>query len=303
MAGVEANINYATDYQQALQEPFKHMLQTAELWNSPSNNIIKWTGQKTVNLPKLTVNEGLRDRSRRTIGTFAANYSNDWEPYTLTNERDWQTLIDPSDIDETNFTTTMANVTKVFNEDHKIPEKDKFMFSSLFTQKKDLDGTNGIFEEIITEANVLRKFDDMMQQMDEDAIPGNRVLYVTPAIERIIKRADGLVRNFDVQGNNQVIDTRVSRLDEVSIRRVAPDRFKTLFNFTNGVVDDPTAQQIQMMLIHIPVMCAPEKYNFMGFTAPTPLTYGNWIYYEQFYNDVILFKQRSNGIQFVIKPS
>ncbi|MBC1459067.1 capsid protein [Listeria newyorkensis] len=295
-------LNFATDYQRALQEPFKHMLQTAELWNSPSNNIIQWTGHNTVKLPTLKVTEGLRDRSRRTIGTFGANYSNDWETYTLKNERDWQTLIDPSDVDETNFTTTMANVTRVFNEDEKIPEKDKFMFSSLYAQKKALDGTDGIFEEIITEANVLRKFDDMMQQMDEEAVPGNRVLYITPAIERIIKRAEGLTRNFNVQQNNQVIDTRISRIDEVTLRTVAPDRFKTLFNFTNGAVVDPTAQQIQMMLIHIPVMCAPEKYSFAGFTPPSAITYGNWLYYEQFYNDVILFEQRSKGIQFVVKP-
>ncbi|KGL45688.1 capsid protein [Listeria sp. SHR_NRA_18] len=297
-----AILNFATDYQRALQEPFRHMLQSAELWNSPSNSIIQWVGQDTVKLPLLTVNEGLRDRPRRTITGFEANYSNDWETYQLKNERYWQTLIDPSDVDETNFTTTMANVTRVFNETHKIPEKDKYMFSMLFAQKQELDPTKGIYEMELDEANILRQFDDMMQLMDEQAVPMNRVLYVTPAVNKILKRAEGLTRNFDVQSNNQVIDRRISRLDEVDIRQVAPDRFKTLYNFSVGVIDDPAAKQIQMMLIHIPVMCAPEKYTFAGFDSPSAKTAGNWLYYEQFYNDVILFKQRSNGIQFVVKP-
>ncbi|MBC2196818.1 capsid protein [Listeria booriae] len=297
-----AILNYATDYQQALQEPFRHMLQSAELWNSPSNSIIKWTGQKEVKLPKLVVNEGMKDRTRRVITGFEANYSNDWETYQLENERYWQTLVDPSDVDETNFVTTMTEITRVFNETQKIPEKDKYMFSNLFNKKKAINATDGIYEMTLTEANILRQFDDMMQKMDEEAVPSNRVLYVTPAISKIIKRADGLTRTFDVQGGAQVIDTRVNRLDEVELREVAPDRFKTLYNFSNGATDDPTAQQIQMMLIYIPSMCAPEKYSFAGFDEPRASTAGNFLYYEQLYNDVIVFKQRSNGIQFVIKP-
>ena len=77
-----ATINYADAYQQAIQQYFYdgHLF-SAQLWNSPSNSLIKFDGAKHIKLPRLMIDEGRRDRTRRTITTPTANYSNDWDPY------------------------------------------------------------------------------------------------------------------------------------------------------------------------------------------------------------------------------
>nr|DAY95583.1 MAG TPA: major capsid protein [Caudoviricetes sp.] len=300
-------INYAESYQTALQTRYSEngLLYSQKLWNSPSNNLLKWVGAKTVKVPRLTVNNGRKDRTRRTITTPGANYTNEWETYELKNERYWDTLVDPSDIDETNYVTSIANITRAYNDQEKIPEKDKQMFSSLFNLKKTLDTGKGITEVTLTAANILEEFDKMMTAMDEAAVPAEgRSLFVTPTVRTILKNAQGIARSMSVQNNNGEINRIVQRLDEVTIEQAVPsDRMKTIYDFTVGAVADPTAQQIQMILIHIPCMAAPEKYSFVGLDAPSAKTAGNYLYYEQSYDDVLIFEQKSDGIAFIVTPA
>ena len=302
-----AVINYAESYQSALQTRYSEngLLYSQKLWNSPSNGLLKWVGAKTVKVPRLTVNNGRKDRTRRTITTPGANYTNEWETYELKNERYWDTLVDPSDVDETNFVTSIANITRAYNDQEKIPEKDKQMFSSLFNLKKTLDAGKGITEVTLTAANILEEFDKMMTAMDEAAVPAEgRTLFVTPSVRTILKNAQGIARSLSVQNNNGEINRIVQRLDEVTIEQAVPsDRMKTVYDFTVGAAADPTAQQIQMILIHIPCMAAPEKYSFVGLDAPTAKTAGNYLYYEQSYDDVLIFEQKSDGIAFIVTPA
>lgn len=301
-----AVINYAESYQTALQTRYSEngLLYSQKLWNSPSNSLLKWVGAKTVKVPRLTVNNGRKDRTRRTITTPGANYTNEWETYELKNERYWDTLVDPSDIDETNYVVSIANITRAYNDQEKIPEKDKQMFSSLFNLKKTLDGGKGITEVILTASNILEEFDKMMTAMDEAAVPAEgRSLFVTPTVRTILKNAQGIARSLSVQNNNGEINRIVQRLDEVTIEQAVPsDRMKTIYDFTVGATADPTAQQIQMILIHIPCMAAPEKYSFVGLDAPTAKTAGNYLYYEQSYDDVLIFEQKSDGVAFIVTP-
>lgn len=298
-------INYATAYQLGLQQRYSAngLLYSQRLWNSPSNSLIKFTGAKTVKLPKLLITSGRKDRNRRTITTAEANYSNDWETYELKNERYWSTLVDPSDVDETNQTVSIANITKVYNDEEKIPEMDKQMFSSLYDRKVTLSGEDSIKILELTTANILDVFDTLMTDMDEAEVPGEgRVLYLTPTVRKILKEAEGISRSLSVQSNNGTIDRRVMRLDEVEILPVPSARFKTLYDFTDGAKDAEGAQQISMMLIHIPCMAAPQKYDFVALDAPSAKTAGNWLYYEQSYDDVLLFETKAEGVAFVVVP-
>ncbi|MDE5540133.1 MAG: capsid protein, partial [Bacilli bacterium] len=191
-------INYATSYQQAIQTAFYDgHLYSADLWNSPSNALIKWDGAKHYKLPRLNITEGRKDRKRREITTPQANYSNDWDSYELTNERYWSTLVDPSDVDETNMVVSIANITRQFNLDEKMPEKDRYMFSRLYLQKEELDSGNGIHTDTLDEKNILQAFDDMMTNFDEQSIPSSgRILYVTPVVNGILKRAEAMNRQI-----------------------------------------------------------------------------------------------------------
>ena len=294
-------VNYATQYQQAVQQAFYDgHLYTAPLWQSPSNGLISFDGAKHIKLPRLTIEEGRRNRQRREITDIKANYSNDWDSYELTNERYWSTLVDPSDIDETNYVVSIANITRQFNLDEKMPEMDKYMFSKLFLEKQTKDGGKGITTDTLDEKNILTAFDNMMVDFDEARIPNqNRYLYVTPKINAILKRAEAMNRGLTLKDPNSVQRT-VYSLDDVNIVVIPSDLMQTAYDFTVGAKTIDSSKQIEMMLIYNGVQIAPEKYTFAGFDSPSAKSSGNWLYYEQSYNDVLLLNTKTAGIQFVI---
>ena len=294
-------VNYAEQYQQAVQQAFYDgHLYTAPLWQSPSNGLISFDGAKHIKLPRLTIEEGRRNRQRREITDIKANYSNDWDSYELTNERYWSTLVDPSDIDETNYVVSIANITRQFNIDEKMPEMDKYMFSKLFLEKQTKDGGKGITTDTLDEKNILIAFDNMMVDFDEARIPNqNRYLYVTPKINEILKRAETMNRGLTLKDPNSVQRT-VYSLDDVNIVVIPSDLMQTAYDFTVGAKTIDDSKQIEMMLIYNGVQIAPEKYTFAGFDSPSAKSSGNWLYYEQSYNDVLLLNTKTAGIQFVI---
>ena len=294
-------VNYAEQYQQAVQQAFYDgHLYTAPLWQSPSNGLISFDGAKHIKLPRLTIEEGRRNRQRREITDIKANYSNDWDSYELTNERYWSTLVDPSDIDETNYVVSIANITRQFNLDEKMPEMDKYMFSKLFLEKQTKDSGKGITTDTLDEKNILTAFDNMMVDFDEARIPNqNRYLYVTPKINAILKRAEAMNRGLTLKDPNSVQRT-VYSLDDVNIVVIPSDLMQTAYDFTVGAKTIDSSKQIEMMLIYNGVQIAPEKYTFAGFDSPSAKSSGNWLYYEQSYNDVLLLNTKTAGIQFVI---
>lgn len=295
-----ATLNYADSYQAALQEGFFGGLFSQDLWNSPSNNLVKFDGAKHIKVPKLTIDEGRKDRARRTITTPVANYSNDWDTYELTNERYWSTLVDPSDIDETNYVTSISNITRVFNENDKIPEMDRQMFSSLYQRKLAADD-GGITTDTLSTENILGAFDDIMERMDEKRIPqSGRIMYVTPKINKILKEAENLTRTINVEGFNGSIKRSVRSLDDVKIVSVPSDLMQTMYDFTVGSAVVEEAEQIEMFIIYNGIQLAPQKYQFAGLDTPSAANSGQYLYYENSYDDVFLLNNKTAGIEFVI---
>lgn len=294
-------INYADAYQSAVQQAFYDgHLYSADLWNSPSNAMIKFDGAKHIKVPRLTITAGRQDRQRRTITSPAVNYSNDWDSYELTNERYWSTLVDPLDVDETDMVVSIANITRQFNLDSKMPEKDREMFSKLYQQKVKYDGQDGVHTESVDETNVLKLFDEMMSNFDEARIPAQgRILYVTPKMNSILKRADAMNRTV-VISDPAAITRTVHSLDEVTINVVPSDLMQTTFDFTVGSKLKSDAKQIEMFLISNGVQIAPEKYSFVGFDQPSASTSGNYLYYEQSYDDVLLLSTKTKGYEVVV---
>ncbi|CCI81994.1 hypothetical protein [Lactobacillus hominis] len=300
-------INYADKYQQAVIEGYyPDNLYSSALWQSPSNNQISFMDAKHIKVPRLSILSGRQDRERRTITTPAANYSLDYDVYELTNERYWSTLVDPSDIDESNQVLTIANITKQYNLDSKMPEKDREMFSKLFDQRQKvnenegLDKGEGIHTESLDSKNVLQAYDQLMRNFDNARVPvKGRILYVDIATYYMLKEAEAINRTI-VVGDAQNINRTVRSLDEVTIVPVPEDLFQTKFDFSNGskTVDD--AQQIKMMLIWNGAQIAPEKYDFVGLDAPAAANAGNWLYYEQSYDDVLLLRPKFRGIEFFV---
>ena len=289
-------LNYATQYQRALSQAFPWVLNFGALYNTPNNNVYRWINAKTIEIPSIRTS-GRVDSDRDTIATAQRNYDNAWETKTLTNQRKWSTLVHPMDIDQTNLVTTIANITRVFNEENKVPEMDAYCVSKIYTDWATLGNTADT--TAITTANVLSIFDSLMLKMDNERVPvQGRILYVTNEVKYLLKEAQGLTRNINVQNNNNTIDRAVNRLEEVQVVGVPALLMMTKYDFTNGWKPAYGAKQINMMLIHPTAVITPVSYTFSKLDEPAAGSEGKYIYFEESFEDVFILNKKAGAIQF-----
>ena len=288
--------DYAELFMRELAQKYARELVSNDL--TLSNQGIKFLNAQTIKIPRLTVS-GYKDHNRNTMGFNAGTVSNDWEPKKLTHDRDIEIPIDPMDIDETNLVTEMANIQNVFEEEQAIPEKDSYRFSKLYAEAKTYAGQGAVIDNtVLTAANILEWFDEQMAIMDDKSVPQEgRVLYVTSAINKILKSADGITRAINA-GAAGVIDRRVHGLDDVAIKTVPSARFKTKYDFTTGCVPAADGKQINMILVHPSCVISRDKYAYMKLFTPgsDSRTADKYVYQNRYYTDTFLIERKACGI-------
>lgn len=237
-------LNYAQAYSQALAQAYPFVLHFAALRSTENDNHYKWTGANTTQIPSVSTT-GRVDGDRDTIETATRNYSNAWEPKTLANHRKWSTLVHPMDVDETNQVTSIQNITKTFNEENKFPEMDAYLVSKIYADWAAAGGAEST--TALTVANVLAQFDAYMTAMDEKNVPGTgRILYVTPAVNAMLKQANDI--NRYIQNGDSAVNRNVRSIEEVTIEVVPSVLMKTAYDFTEGYKAGAGAKQINMLL-------------------------------------------------------
>ena len=301
------NLNYATEYQRALEQAFPYALYFGALYSTPNNGRFRWVNSKTIEIPSISTT-GRTDADRDSISTAQRNYNNAWETKTLENERKWSTLVHPKDIDQTNMATSIANITRVFNEEQKFPEMDAYTISKIYadwTTSIAGDAAHGAYTgktadtTALTVENILSVFDQLMLNMDNARVPvTGRILYVTNEVGVLLKSAQGISRSIDVESGPNAIDRRVNRLDEVQIIHVPSQLMKTKYNFTTGWAPDASAKQINMCLIQPTAVITPVSYTFSKLDAPSALSEGKYYYYEESFEDVFILNKKADAIQF-----
>jgi hypothetical protein len=274
------------------------VLHFAALRSTENDSRYRWVNAKTIEIPTLKTS-GRTNADRDNIGNFARNYENGWETKTLTFHREWSTLVHPMDIDETNEVASIPNITRTFNEQQKFPEMDDYLVSKLHSDWTEAGGKD--VTTAPTVENILELFDDMMVNMDENDVPAvGRILYVTPAMEKILKSAEGLARQIMVQNNDGRVARLISNLDSVQIEKVPSKHMLTTYDFTTGSAKGAAAKQIHMFLAHPSCVITPDKYEFVNLTPPAANTKGKYVYYEESYGDVFILNQRIAGLQYVV---
>ncbi|WP_332841025.1 hypothetical protein [Paraclostridium bifermentans] len=292
--------NYATEYSSELAQAFPYVLYFGDLYNTPNNGRYKWVNAKTIQIPVITTT-GRKDANRDTIMSAAKRHGNEWETKTLTNERYWDTLVHPMDIEQTNMVLSIGNITKVYNEEQKFPEMDAYTISKIYTDWIARSKTATTIA--LTAENILEEFDKAMEKMDNKRVPSiGRILYVTPQINTLLKNAKSIVRNISVdKGSASSVQRTVSRIDEVKIVVVPEELMQTSYNFTEGWVSGVGAKQIQMCLIHPASVITPVSYESACLDEPCAKTQNKYYYYEESFEDVFILNNKADAIDFIIE--
>ena len=299
--------NYAQQYSSELAQAYPYSLYFGRLYATENNNRYRMGDDgKGVYIPRIKTS-GRVDSDRDSIVEAKRNYDNSWEYKPLTHQRQWSTLVHPKDIDQTNDVATIANITRVFNEEQKFPEMDAYCISTLYKLYTTADANDSedaakeADDTVLSEANILEVFDDMMTKMDEARVPATgRILYVTSQVHKMLKRAEGIVREFSVQNGGENVNRIINRLDEVEIIAVPSTLMKTAYDFDAGWEEDDEALQINMFLVHPSAVITPVSYEFAQLDSPSAMTNGKYYYFEESFEDVFVLNKRKDALQFNI---
>lgn len=290
-----ANMNYAAQYAQELANAYPYLSYFGDLWNGSESARFRPLSGKVVYIPSMTVTGAKAANRDQITGVFDRNFDISWQAAELSMDREWDTLVDPLDIMETNEVATIANVTKTFNELQKVPEMDAYMASKLATVA--LGTTGGASTVTLTSANILEEWDKGVEYMTNARVNRDRVrCAMTPAAFKLLKEAAGLTRFVDVTAGIQAVDRNVAKLDGIQITEVPADIMKTKFTFTTGFVAANDAQQINFILFDPMAIAAPIVYDQSMISAPTAQTKGKYLYYERYYYDVFVLNNRKAGV-------
>jgi hypothetical protein len=308
-------LNYAQQYQKALANAFPYSLYFGDLWNQTSQGNYRWVDEKTIQIPRLTTT-GRVNADRDTIAQASRNYDNSWETKTLENQRKWSTLVHPKDIDQTNQVASIVNITKTFNEFQKFPEMDAYLISKLYSRWTTAVVTEKYTAHTADETDiakagspsgidgdkVLEIFDKFMLEMDNKRVPlTGRRLYVTNEVKTALKAVASVQKRWDVQSGATNLSRAVESIDGVVVRAVPAELMKTMYNFTTGWEPSTSADQINMFMVHPAAIITPISYTFAQLEAPSALSEGKYVYYEESFEDCFILNNLADALQFNIK--
>lgn len=282
-------VNYVTRFEKDLRQKYSRELCTDGL----TTQNVSFVNAKTIKIPYITLG-GYKDHSRNG-GFNRQSAANEYMTKTLEHDRDVEFFVDAMDVDESNEALSAANITNAFEAEHAIPETDAYRISKLYSEFTEASGVVDNTE--LTISNILATFDKWMETMDDAEVPvDGRLLYVTPAINALIKQADKITRMIDVSAQRG-IDRRVRSLDEVTIKTVPSGRMKSSYDFTDGFTPAEDAVQVNMILVHPSAVIACDKHSYINLWAPGSHTQGDgYLYQNRKYGDLFILDTRKDGI-------
>ena len=188
------------------------------------------------------------------------------------------------------------------NEEQKFPEMDAEMITELYALKNAIEAVTP--DDVLTLANVLTKFDAMMDKMDEARVPAaGRLLYADTYTKTLIDTAKEAARNLSA--TDTAVARSLDRIGEVEIIGVPTSVMKSKFIFkdTDGFEVASDAKAVKMLLVHPSAVIPVIAYDFAELGAPSSLSKGKWTYFEESFEDVFIFNKKHAGIQFYIEKS
>ena len=287
-------LNYAAQYGRELANAYPYLSYFGDLWNAGESQRFKPLQGKTVYIPSMSTT-GAKAVNRDSInGQFNRNFNINWEAKTLQMDREWDTLIDPMDMQETNEVATIANVTQAFNQFQKIPEQDAYMASKLTGFASAFGGAVSTTPDV---SNILTLWDNALAYMADQRVNRDRVrCKVIPSVYKLLKNATGITRFIEVTAGIRNVDRNIAKLDGVLIEEVPSDMMKTVYDFTEGWAEGVGAAQINMLFYDSMSIAAPIIYDTSMISAPTAQSKGKYLYYERYYYDVFVLNQRQAGV-------
>ena len=119
------NLNYAQVWEPELLE----ILMQGALTSPFVTTNVRWLDAKTFHFTQMSTS-GYKNHNRNG-GWNKGNYVQKDVPFTVTHDRDISFLVDKADVDETNATASIQNISRTFEQTQVVPETDALFFSKV----------------------------------------------------------------------------------------------------------------------------------------------------------------------------
>lgn len=226
------NLNYAEVWNPELVE-----IRIQETLSSPFiTQNVRWLDAKTFHFTQMSTS-GYKSHNRNG-GWNTGKYVQTDTPFTLTHDRDVQFLIDKADVDETNATASIKNISETFERTQAAPETDALFFSRVAAKAQALEGYHSeTAADSYTKSNVFDKLKGFLAagKLRRYKANGSLIMYVTSAVMDLLEKSDKFTRTIsmtEIAEGGLGLRTRVTDIDGVPIMEVIDDeRFYDRFNF------------------------------------------------------------------------
>ena len=226
------NLNYAEVWNPELVE-----IRIQETLSSPFiTQNVRWLDAKTFHFTQMSTS-GYKSHNRNG-GWNTGKYVQTDTPFTLTHDRDVQFLIDKADVDETNSTASIKNISETFERTQAAPETDALFFSRVAARAQALEGYHSeTAAGSYTKSNVFDKLKGFLTagKLRRYKANGSLIMYVTSAVMDLLEKSDKFTRTIsmtEIAEGGLGLRTRVTDIDGVPIMEVIDDeRFYDRFDF------------------------------------------------------------------------
>lgn len=309
------NLNYAEVWEPELLE-----IMIQETLTSPFiTSNVKWVGARTFHFTQMSTS-GFKSHNRNG-GWNQGTYIQTDIPFTLEHDRDISFLVDKADVDETNATASIQNISRTFEKTQASPETDALFFSKVAQKALKLEkyhsSTPRTGSGAFTKANVFSKLKDMLKagKLRRYKAKGALVMYVDSFIMDLLEQSTEFTRKIEmtqIAEGGMGIETRVTDIDGVPIMEVVDDeRFYDKFDFdgenggfepvekvtaSDGVEAVTGSHKINVLIACLMTCKTVPKISSIYYKDPGDHTEGDgYLYMNRSLSDVFVFPNGKDG--------
>lgn len=307
-------LNYAEQWSPELLE----ILMQGTLTSPFVTSNVRWLDAKTFHFTQMSTS-GYKNHSREG-GWNKGTYSQKDVPFTLTHDRDVEFMVDKADVDETNATASIQNISRVFEQTWVVPETDALFFSKVAQAAQKTEGYHGsTATSAYTKAKVFGMLKDILAKgkLRRYKANGSLIMYVRSEIMDALEQSTEFTRKIEmtqIAEGGMGIETRVTDIDGVPIMEVIDDeRFYDAFNWEpenggfeaqkkkaesdTGAGDAVTGAHKINVLVACGQTCKTvPKISSIYYFAPGAHTKGDgYLYQNRSFSDVFVFPNGRDG--------
>ena len=294
------NLNYAEQWSPELLE----ILMQGSLTSPFITQNVRWLDAKTFHFTQLSVS-GYKNHKREG-GWNRGSYAQKDVPYTVTHDRDISFLVDKADVDETNATASIQNITRTFEQTQVVPETDALFFSKIAAEAKKLDGYNSsTAASEYTAENTFSKLKGFLGKgkLRRYRANGTLIMYVTSQIMDNLESSKEFTKKIEmtqIAEGGLGIETRVTYIDGVPVMEVIDDeRFYDSFNWLKeeGGFEPANGSHKINVLIACGQSCkiVPKISSIYYFEPGTHTEGDGYLYQNRSLSDTFVFPNGKDG--------